>query len=83
VLFVAGTLAALLKRSAGQSGPAGTPSLARSVLLLPADFGILAASFVVLGSGQLFVVVYSALAVIQLLLLAVLGAKWFSELSAA
>jgi phosphatidylglycerophosphate synthase len=82
VLFVAGTLAALLKRSAGQSGSGGAPSLARSVLLLPADFGILAASFVLLGSGQLFVVVYSALAAIQLLLLAALGAKWFTELSA-
>jgi phosphatidylglycerophosphate synthase len=80
VLFVAGTLAALLKRSTGQSA-AGPPSVARSVLLLPADFGILAASFVLLGSGQLFVVVYSALAAIQVLLLAVLGAKWFAELS--
>jgi hypothetical protein len=37
---------------------------------------------VLLGSGQLFVVVYSALAAIQLLLLAALGAKWFTELSA-
>ncbi len=81
VLFVAGTLAALLKRSKGQPA-SGAPSVARSVLLLPADFGILAVSFALLGSGQFFVIVYSALAAIQLLLLAVLGAKWFSELSA-
>jgi phosphatidylglycerophosphate synthase len=81
VLFVAGTLAALLKRANGQSESAEPPSLARSVLLLPADFGIVAASFVLLGSGQLFVIVYSTLAAIQLLLLATLGAKWFSELS--
>jgi phosphatidylglycerophosphate synthase len=82
VLFVAGTLAALLKRSAGRSGSGAAPSMARSVLLLPADFGILAATFVLLGSGQLFVVVYSALAAIQVLLLAALGAKWFTELTA-
>ena len=82
VLFVAGTLALLLKRSSGRATPGAAPSTARSVLLLPADFGILAASFVLLGSGQLFVIVYTALAAIQLVLLAALGAKWFSELSA-
>ena len=82
VLFVAGTLALLLKRSSGRSGSAGPPSLARSILLLPADFGILAASFVMLGSGQIFIAAYCTLAAIQLLLLATLGAKWFSELSA-
>ena len=81
VLFVAGTLAALLKRAAGIPASAGPPSLARSILLLPADFGILAASFVLLGAGQVFVIVYSALAAVQVVLLAVLGVKWFSELS--
>ena len=80
VLFVAGTLAALLKRSPGQRAPASPPSLPRSIALLPADFGILAVSFVLLGANQLFVVVYSVLAGIQLVLLVTLAVKWFSEL---
>ncbi|WP_286217159.1 CDP-alcohol phosphatidyltransferase family protein [Paraoerskovia sediminicola] len=88
VMFSGGILTDLLKRSA-VAGPAPTrastppaPSTLRSLLLLPADYGVLAWSFVLLGLGPVFLGVYTVLAATNALLLGALLVKWFRELSA-
>ena len=60
--------------------PTAAPVL-DSLLALPADYGLLAASFVLLGVHPLFGVVYSLLLVGNALLLAMKLLAWYSELT--
>lgn len=85
VVFAAGTLRELLGRIAARDG-APVPTPARrpwwsAVVLLPLDAGILALAFVTLAWPQLFVVVYSALFLANLLVGATLLVKWMRELT--
>lgn len=57
------------------------PSLLRSVALLPADYGILAASFLFSGVPQLFVPLYSLLGLLTALITAGLIAGWWRRLA--
>lgn len=59
------------------------PSTLRAVALLPADYGILAFSFVLLGWPWLFAVVYGLLFIANLVIMLLLLSKWFRALSAA
>ncbi len=57
------------------------PSLVRSVGLLPADYGVLAASFLFSGMPQLFVPLYTLLGVLTTLITAGLIAGWWRRLA--
>lgn len=81
VTFVGGTLAALLLRTSNVPKPARSPSNLRSVLLLPADYGIFCLIFIGYGSPTAFIVLYSSLAAIRLCFLGAFSFKWFKELS--
>ncbi|WP_193598112.1 CDP-alcohol phosphatidyltransferase family protein [Microbacterium sp. YJN-G] len=99
VFFAALTLHPLLQRgervaagppsgdAGAPSGDAGAaaaaPSPLRAVGLLPADYGVLAASFVLWGAQPVFLVVYTALFVATTLIAAALSVKWFRSLSIA
>ena len=52
-----------------------------SVLLLPADHGVLCLSFLLLGSGELFFAVYTLLLLVNAALTAVFAVVWMRELS--
>lgn len=80
VLFAGLTLHSLLMP---RDAAAGTPSTARAVLLLPADYGVLAVAFVLWGAPQLFIVVYAALLLATTVITALLCRKWFRTLTAA
>ncbi len=77
VVFAGGTLAPLLREG---GAPARAPSTARAVALLPADFGVLALSFVAWGVPDLFRWVYLLLAVATTVIGAALVARWFTGL---
>ncbi|MGA5583426.1 CDP-alcohol phosphatidyltransferase family protein [Streptomyces thermodiastaticus] len=87
VLFFGGILAEQLKRRWAVPAPAGAARLAdrpapllRSVLLLPADHGVLCLAFLALCRQQAFLSVYCALLPAHLLLCAAFLVKWFREL---
>ncbi len=82
--FFAGILTEQLKRSAGPSGsPPTAPSALRSVLLLPADYGVFCLLFLSWGAGRgVFLGVYGGLLAVNVLLAVALLVKWFRELSA-
>lgn len=82
VTFVGGLLVELLGRisRAGDEvtgRPARAPGIARAVALLPADYGVLALSFVLWGWPPLFLGTYTVLLVANLLIMALLLGKWF------
>lgn len=79
VFFAALTLFPLLRR--GERAASGTPSMLRSMALLPADYGILALAFLLWGAQPVFLVVYTVLLVATALIAAALCAKWFRGLS--
>ena len=84
VVFAAGTLRELLGRLSGRAAappPAQRPWWS-AVVLLPLDAGIIALAFVTLGWPQVFVLVYSALFLANLLVGATLLLKWMRELNA-
>lgn len=68
----------LARRDAGTA--ARRPSTLRSVALLPADYGILATSFLLSGVPTVFVPVYSALAALSAVLTAALIVQWWHRL---
>ncbi|MFD1212063.1 CDP-alcohol phosphatidyltransferase family protein [Arthrobacter sp. GCM10027362] len=83
VTFAGGTLTELLKRTAG-SADAGRPASAlRSVLLVPADYGVFCLVFLAYGAPWLFTVLYSAFAAAAGCFAVLLLAKWFKELKQA
>jgi len=86
VVFAAGVLRELLGRVAARDTPTPPAPARRSswsaLILLPADFGILAVAFLTLAWPPVFVVVYSALFLANLVVGATLLAKWLRELRA-
>ena len=57
-------------------------SVAKSLLIAPTDYGVLCLVFLTFGTPSLFVVLYGALLVANLLFLAAAIAKWYREMSA-
>jgi phosphatidylglycerophosphate synthase len=84
VTFAGGLLVELIKRSLLASGApvSRDPSTLRALALLPADYGILALSFVLLAWPTVFLIVYAALFAANLVIAVLLLAKWFGELQA-
>ncbi len=82
ILFAGGTLAELITRSLDQGTTAdrGPASRFRAVALLPADYGVLALCFILWGAPPVFQAVYGLLFLANLVLAALLVAKWFREL---
>jgi phosphatidylglycerophosphate synthase len=61
-------------------GTTARPGIARSLLALPTDYGILALIFALYGATSLFVPVYAALGLAEGLFLALALVKWFREM---
>ena len=86
--FFGGILTEQLKRAAAlASGTAssggGAPSTLRSLLLLPADYGLFCLLFLSYGVGRtFFLAVYGVLLAANVLLMLALLLKWFRELAA-
>lgn len=86
VTFAGGLLVELIKRSlptAAAAPPAREVSMLRAVALLPADYGILAISFVLFAWPPVFIGVYALLLAANAVIAVLLLAKWFSELRAS
>lgn len=84
VMFSGLTLVDLLERTrSGSKSAKGNPSTIRALALLPADYGILALSFVLWGFGPAFRVCYLLLAAVNLLILVAMLVRWFRKLSAS
>jgi phosphatidylglycerophosphate synthase len=81
-VFFGMTLVEQLRRARSRGGPAGRPSLARTLLILPVDYGLMCVVFVLWGSGTPFAVGYSLLFVGNCLFLLTAVTKWFRDLSA-
>ncbi|MER6053001.1 CDP-alcohol phosphatidyltransferase family protein [Streptomyces sp. NPDC001793] len=87
LVFFGGILTDQLKRAErlrnGGAGPrpAEPASAVRAVALLPVDYGVFCAAFLLFGSGRLFVVVYCALLVAHVLFMAAFLTKWYRELA--
>lgn len=86
LIFTGGLLADKLKPRGTAAGaaaqPAQTPSRLRAVALLPVDYGVFCAVFLLLGSETVFLAAYTALFAVHALFLVAFMAKWFRELSA-
>jgi hypothetical protein len=61
--------------------PSPSPSPLRAVALLPVDYGVFCAVFLLLGAPGLFRACYAALFVCYVLFLVAFSVKWFRELS--
>jgi len=82
VIFFGGELQRLLLLTRTGAAPATRrPSTTRALALLPADYGVLALSFVLLGAPLVFLGVYTALAVANAGIMLLLLVKWFRALS--
>ncbi|WP_454149519.1 CDP-alcohol phosphatidyltransferase family protein [Microbacterium lacticum] len=82
VFFSALTLYSLLATSESPSAES-SPSTLRAIALLPADYGVLAVSFVLWGVRPAFLTVYTVLFVATTLIAAALCLKWFRSLARA
>lgn len=84
LMFSGMTLFELLMRAAGvkASSQRSTPSTTRAVVLLFADYGVLALSFIAWGLSSVFVTVYVVLGAATAAITGLLLAKWFRSLSA-
>jgi hypothetical protein len=87
VTFFGGILTEQLKRAATAPGagrrPAEAPSVLRSLLLLPADYGLFCLLFLSYGAGrEVFVRMYAILLAANVLVMLALLVKWFRELAA-
>ena len=80
LLFFGGLLRDKLRPRDG-AGPAGAPSRVRAVALLPVDYGVFCAVFLLLGAPDAFRIAYAALGACAALFLAAFLAKWYRELS--
>jgi phosphatidylglycerophosphate synthase len=83
LMFMGGALTELLKRAAGSSGSTRAPSALRSVLLIPADYGVFCLVFLFYGAPSLFVGLYSAFTVAAGSFAMLFLVKWFRELKRA
>jgi phosphatidylglycerophosphate synthase len=81
VMFSALTIVSLLKGPAVE-GVSEAPSRTRAIALLPADFGIIAWSFVLWGFPETFRAFYTVLAALNAVILALMLVKWYGELRA-
>ncbi|SEF55144.1 CDP-alcohol phosphatidyltransferase [Actinacidiphila yanglinensis] len=84
LIFFGGLLTDKLKpkrSSAAQAVPAA-PSRVRAVALLPVDYGVMCAVFLLLGSERAFRYGYTVLFAVHVVFLAAFLTKWFRELSA-
>lgn len=70
------------KNAAPSTHVRGGGTLARSLLLLPTDFGLVCLVFAVWGATTLFLPLYSLLAAVSLIFLALAANKWFREMGA-
>jgi phosphatidylglycerophosphate synthase len=84
VFFFAIILAEQLVRRAGAAQEQATTAapVARSLLVLPADYGLLCLAFVVSGLPTVFVPLYSVLMVLNVGILLAALPRWFRRLSA-
>ncbi|WP_329170500.1 CDP-alcohol phosphatidyltransferase family protein [Streptomyces decoyicus] len=87
MVFFGGILTEQLKRADRLKGGAGPASAApastlRSVALLPVDYGVFCAIFLVFGSREVFMVLYCALFAAHVLFMVAFLVKWYRELSA-
>ncbi|MGW1791160.1 CDP-alcohol phosphatidyltransferase family protein [Streptomyces tubercidicus] len=88
MVFFGGILTEQLKRAdrlrSGTGGPAPTApaSTLRSVALLPVDYGVFCALFLLFGSPDLFLALYCCLLAAHLLFMVAFLVKWYRELSA-
>jgi phosphatidylglycerophosphate synthase len=70
------------KRGVPQAAEAGGSTLARSLLGLPTDYGVLCIAFLLWGAPSWFIPVYSLLGLAALAYLAAALAVWFRKMSA-
>lgn len=82
VTFFGGELERHLRPGASTAAD-GAPSTLRAIALLPADYGILAVSFVFLGWPWLFIIVYGLLFLTNAVIMTLLLSKWFRSLTAS
>jgi phosphatidylglycerophosphate synthase len=61
-------------------GPTRQVGIARSLMALPTDYGLLALVFALYGATSVFVPVYAALGLAEAAFLAVASVKWFREM---
>ncbi|MDE9364331.1 CDP-alcohol phosphatidyltransferase family protein [Luteipulveratus sp. YIM 133132] len=84
VFFFAIILTEQLRRRAGAMPPVtadpSRPSVLRSLLVIPNDYGVLCLTFLLWGWHAGFVGIYAALAVVNVGLLAIALARWYAEL---
>lgn len=82
VTFAGGLLVDLIKRTVPteRADTPRTPSIVRALVLLPADYGILALSFVLVGWPTAYLIVYLLLFAANLVIAILLLIKWFREL---
>ncbi|WP_165956197.1 CDP-alcohol phosphatidyltransferase family protein [Streptomyces hainanensis] len=82
LVFFGGLLTDKLKPRRDPGAPAPTPSTPRAVALLPVDYGVMCAVFLLLGDERAFRLGYTALACCYVAFCAAFSVKWFRELSA-
>ena len=84
LLFFGGILVTKLRQESPQPGVARPgerlSDRTSSVLLLPADHGVLCLSFLLLGLGEVFLAVYGLLLLVNAALTAVFAVVWMKEL---
>lgn len=80
VLFTGTLLTPFLLERSPSPTPARKPSTARSLALLPADYGVLATSFLLSGVPSVFVPVYTALGIATVLVTGALLVSWVRRL---
>lgn len=78
--FTGGLLADKLKPRTAPPAVPVRPSTLRAVALLPVDYGVFCAVFLLLGSGTVFRWTYAVLFCVQVLFLVALMTKWYREL---
>ncbi|MEU9124879.1 CDP-alcohol phosphatidyltransferase family protein [Streptomyces sp. NPDC048506] len=87
MVFFGGILTEQLKRAdrlrsgADRPVPAASASTVRSAALLPVDYGVFCAMFLLFGSRALFVAAYCCLLGAHVLFMVAFLAKWYRELS--
>jgi hypothetical protein len=82
LVFFGGLLTDKLTPKPPPGQPAPTPSRLRAVALLPADYGVLCAVFLLLGSPSAFRWAYAAFFAVHALFLLAFLTKWFRQLRA-